>query len=202
FRERERIQRLVARESGLRAVLTFEQIIGTSLPLGQCVELARIAAGSTSNVLLLGESGTGKELFARAIHRASSRADHPFLAVNCAALSETLLESELFGHERGSFTGAERRKIGIFEAAEGGTVFLDEIGKAPVSLQAKLLRVLDTGEVRRVGGLEAIHVNVRIVAATNRDLDELVRHEGFLPDLLYRLRGFEIRVAPLRERTG
>ncbi|MCA9750718.1 MAG: sigma 54-interacting transcriptional regulator [Gemmatimonadetes bacterium] len=170
--------------------------------LKDAIERARRIAPSNIPVLVTGETGTGKELFARAIHRASSRADHPFLAVNCAALSETLLESELFGHERGSFTGAERRKIGIFEAAEGGTVFLDEIGKAPVSLQAKLLRVLDTGEVRRVGGLEAIHVNVRIVAATNRDLDELVRHEGFLPDLLYRLRGFEIRVAPLRERTG
>jgi len=148
----------------------------------------------------VGETGTGKELFARAIHRSGPRADRPFLALNCAALPETLLESELFGHERGAFTGAAARRIGIFEAASGGTVFLDEIGKAPLSLQAKLLRVLDTGEVRRVGGVDAIHVGVRIVAATNRELDALASEGAFLPDLIYRLRGFEIRIPALRER--
>jgi len=180
----------------------FGAIITVSEPMREAIARARRIAPSNIPVLVTGETGTGKELFARAIHRASSRADHPFLAVNCAALSETLLESELFGHEKGAFTGADRRKLGIFEAAAGGTVFLDEVAKAPLSLQAKLLRVLDTGEVRRVGGIEAIHVDVRIVGATNRDLDELVDEGGFLPDLLYRLRGFEIRVAPLREREG
>jgi transcriptional regulator with PAS, ATPase and Fis domain len=153
-------------------------------------------------VLITGETGTGKELFARSIHRASKRRERPFLAVNCAALTETLLEAELFGHVKGAFTGAMSAKTGIFEAANGGTVFLDEIGKAPAALQAKLLRVLDTGEVRRVGGVEAIHVNVRIVAATNRDLPGLVDRNEFLPDLLYRLRGYEIDVPPLRERAG
>jgi transcriptional regulator with PAS, ATPase and Fis domain len=125
--------------------------------------------------------------------------DRPFLAVNCAALTETLLESELFGHVRGAFTGAVSDRAGIFEAARGGTVFLDEIGKAPLSLQAKLLRIVDTGELRRVGGIDAIRVEVRIIAAANRELLTLESDE-FLPDLYYRLRGFEIRIAPLRDR--
>lgn len=179
----------------------FADILTASASMRECIERARRIAPSNIPVLITGETGSGKELFARAIHRASSRADHPFLAVNCAALSETLLESELFGHEKGSFTGATSRKVGIFEAASGGTVFLDEVGKAPLSLQAKLLRVLDTGEMRRVGGVDAVYVNVRIVAATNRDVSDLVRENLFLPDLLYRLRGFEIRVPALRERA-
>ncbi len=178
----------------------FGDILTDSEPMQEAIERARRIAPSSIPVLITGETGTGKELFARAIHRASSRKDLPFLAVNCAALSETLLESELFGHEKGAFTGAAGRKIGIFEAANGGTVFLDEVGKAPLSLQAKLLRVLDTGELRRVGAVEAVHVNVRIIAATNRDLSGLVREDSFLPDLLYRLRGFDIRVPSLRER--
>jgi transcriptional regulator with PAS, ATPase and Fis domain len=151
---------------------------------------------------LTGETGTGKELFARAIHDSSPCRARPFLAVNCAALTETILEAELFGHVRGAFTGAVADRAGIFEAADGGTVFLDEIGKAPRSLQAKLLRVVDTGEVRRVGGVDATRVSVRIVAATNRDLRDLVGTGEFLPDLYYRLRGFEIVVPPLRERAG
>ena len=178
----------------------FATILTASPLVEEAIERAGRIARSDLPVLLVGETGTGKELFARAIHRASARADRPFLAVNCAALSETLLESELFGHEKGSFTGASGRRIGIFEAATGGTVFLDEIAKAPLSLQAKLLRVLDTGEVRRVGGVDAVQVGVRIVAATNRNLDDLVEEQTFLPDLVWRLRGFEIRIAPLRER--
>ena len=178
----------------------FADIVTASEGMETAISRARRIAKSDLPVLLLGDTGTGKELFAKSIHRASARASRPCLAVNCAALSETLLESELFGHEKGAFTGAAGRRSGIFEAASGGTVFLDEIGKAPLSLQAKLLRVLDTGEVRRVGGLEAVHVGVRIVAATNRDLDELVREGTFLPDLVYRLRGFEIRIPALKER--
>jgi transcriptional regulator with PAS, ATPase and Fis domain len=164
------------------------------------IERARRIAPSDIPVLVTGETGTGKELFARSIHRASLRSGHPFLAVNCAAVTETLLEAELFGHVKGAFTGATSAKAGIFEAANGGTVFLDEIGKAPLTLQAKLLRVLDTGEVRRVGGVEPIHVDVRIVAATNRSLPALADAGEFLPDLFYRLRGFEIEVPALRER--
>jgi two-component system response regulator HydG len=161
---------------------------------------AKRIAPSRIPVLLTGETGTGKELFARAIHEASPMHNRPFLAVNCAALTETLLESELFGHVRGAFTGAIGDRAGIFEAARGGTVFLDEIGKAPLSLQAKLLRVVDTGELRRVGGVEAIRVEVRIIAAANRDLLSAESGE-FLPDLYYRLRGFEIRIAALRDRA-
>jgi len=186
--------------TGTTATEPFADILTEAECMRACIERARRIAPSNIPVLITGETGSGKELFARAIHRASSRADHPFLAVNCAALSETLLESELFGHEKGSFTGAVSAKVGIFEAASGGTVFLDEVGKAPLSLQAKLLRVLDTGEMRRVGGVDAVYVNVRIVAATNRDVSELVDEDLFLPDLLYRLRGFEIRVPSLRER--
>jgi tetratricopeptide (TPR) repeat protein len=180
----------------------FAEIVTGSEPMIVAIDRSRRIAPSDIPVLVTGETGTGKELFARSIHRASKRRGRPFLAVNCAALTETLLEAELFGHVKGAFTGAMSAKAGIFEAAGGGTVFLDEIGKAPLALQAKLLRVLDTGEVRRVGGVEAIHVDVRIVAATNRDLPGLVERGEFLPDLLYRLRGYEIVVPPLRDRPG
>ena len=178
----------------------FADIVTASELMEEAIGRSRRIAPSDIPVLITGETGTGKELFARSIHRASKRRGRPFLAVNCAALTETLLEAELFGHVKGAFTGAMSARAGIFEAASGGTVFLDEIGKAPIELQAKLLRVLDTGEVRRVGGVEAMHVNVRIVAATNRDLPELVDGGEFLPDLLYRLRGYEIVVPPLRDR--
>jgi DNA-binding NtrC family response regulator/Flp pilus assembly protein TadD len=180
----------------------FAEIVTTSGVMEDAIHRARRIAPSNIPVLLTGETGTGKELFARAIHHGSRRDGAPFLAVNCAALSESLLEAELFGHVKGAFTGAHSDKTGIFEAADGGTVFLDEIGKAPLPLQAKLLRVLDAGEVRRVGGVDAIYVDVRVVAATNRPLGELVGEEEFLPDLLYRLRGYEIHVPPLRERSG
>ncbi|HET9887720.1 MAG TPA: sigma 54-interacting transcriptional regulator [bacterium] len=178
----------------------FSRIVTNSLSMNEAIARARRIAPSRIPVLLTGETGTGKELFARAIHDASPVRKRPFLAVNCAALTETLLESELFGHTKGAFTGAVADRIGIFEAAQGGTVFLDEIGKAPLSLQAKLLRVVDSGELRRVGGTEVVHVEVRIIAAGNRDLLSLLGSGDFLPDLYYRLRGFEIRIAPLRER--
>jgi transcriptional regulator with PAS, ATPase and Fis domain len=179
----------------------FAAIATVSPSVKEAIQRARRIAPSRIPVLLTGETGTGKELFARAIHEASPVKKRPFLAMNCAALTETLLESELFGHVKGAFTGAVVDRIGIFEAAQGGTVFLDEIGKAPLSLQAKLLRVVDSGELRRVGGTEVVRVEVRIIAAGNRDLLMLVGSGEFLPDLYYRLRGFEIRIAPLRERT-
>jgi DNA-binding NtrC family response regulator/tetratricopeptide (TPR) repeat protein len=188
------------RASGVSSDEPFAEIVTVAATMEGAIERARRIAPSDIPVLVTGETGTGKELFARSIHRASQRAAQPFLAVNCAALTETLLEAELFGHVKGAFTGATSGREGIFEAANGGTVFLDEIGKAPVTLQSKLLRVLDTGEVRRVGGVESIHVDVRIVAATNRSIPDLVDAGEFLPDLFYRLRGFEIDVPPLRDR--
>ncbi len=192
------------REPAARAPFAdpFATIATSSPPMKEAVHRAGRIAPARIPVLLLGETGTGKELFARAIHEASGARKRPFLAVNCAALTETLLEAELFGHVRGAFTGALTDRAGIFEAADGGTVFLDEIGKAPRALQAKLLRVVDTGEVRRVGGVEAVRVEVRIVAATNVDLRELTGRGEFLTDLFYRLRGFEIAIPPLRDRVG
>ena len=151
-------------------------------------------------MLLEGESGTGKELFARAIHMLSARRERPFVAINCAAIPDTLLESELFGHERGSFTGAAARRLGKFELAEGGTVFLDEIGELTAATQAKLLRVLQEKSFHRVGGTASIEVDVRIIAASNRPLDRLVAQGAFREDLFYRVRVFPIRIPALRER--
>jgi transcriptional regulator with GAF, ATPase, and Fis domain len=157
-------------------------------------------AGTNATVLLLGESGVGKEVVAYAIHRASPRASHPLLKVNCAAIPEGLLESELFGHEKGAFTGAYRDKPGKFELARHGTVFLDEVGEIPLRLQAKLLHVLQDGEFTRVGGEKIVHGDVRIVAATNCDLEAAIRTGQFREDLFYRLNVIAIRIPPLRER--
>ena len=178
----------------------FDMIVGQSQAMRDALGLAERVARTDANVLLLGESGTGKEVFAQAIHAASKRADAPFVPVNCGALPETLLESELFGHERGAFTGAIRTKPGRFEFAEGGTVFLDEIGEVPQSIQVKLLRVLQDRTYVRVGGEEMRRADVRVIAATNRNLDEMIQNGRFREDLYYRLNVFPIRLVPLRER--
>ncbi|CAN5897403.1 sigma-54 dependent transcriptional regulator [soil metagenome] len=180
--------------------LDVERIVGHS-PAMQAVykSIGRVAKGDVTT-LILGESGTGKELVARAIYQHSDRADGPFLAINCAALPESLLESELFGHERGAFTGADRRRIGKFEQADSGTLFLDEVGDMSLATQAKMLRLLQDGSFQRVGANQTIHANVRIIAATNQNLEELVASGQFRQDLYYRLRIFNIDLPPLRER--
>ena len=176
-------------------------IVGHSLNLAAVLDRVKLVAPSRATVLIDGESGTGKELIAQAIHQASPRARAPFIAVHCAALSENLLESELFGHERGAFTGATERRIGRFEAAVGGTLFLDEIGEISLSTQVKLLRFLETKAIERVGGSKLIDLDVRLVAATNRRLEALVREGKFREDLFFRLNVVRIELPPLRTRT-
>lgn len=179
----------------------FDQIIGQSTAMTEMLRLARkVAASEASSVLLQGASGTGKDLIAKAIHYGSSRADHPFIAINCAAIPGTLLESELFGHEKGAFTDAKVRKEGLFEQAQGGTLFLDEIGELELGLQAKLLRVLEEGKFRRVGGLKDLPLNVRVIAASNRDLKSESESARFRLDLYYRLSVIQIDLPPLSER--
>jgi DNA-binding NtrC family response regulator len=175
-------------------------VLGESEPIRRAIEIARKAAAANSTVLLLGESGTGKEVFAHSIHQWSPRQDKPFVVVNCVALSEHLLESELFGHEKGAFTGAHAAKKGKFELAHGGTVFLDEIGDMPPNLQTKLLRVLQDHAFERVGGTKPFRADIRIIAATNRDLDAAVKDGRFREDLFYRLNVVRIALPPLRER--
>ena len=176
-------------------------IICASKAMKEILTLAhKVAPLEETTILITGESGVGKEVVARYIHRLSPRANHRFVAINCAAIPETLVESELFGHEKGAFTGASKRKAGIFEIAEGGTVFLDEIGDLSLEAQAKLLRVLQEKKFQRVGGLEEISVNVRIIAATNQDLEKKVSEGSFREDLFYRLNVFPIHIPPLRER--
>lgn len=180
---------------------SFDQIIGESAGMKYAVEMARKVAESDVNaVLLQGETGTGKDLFARAIHYSSARADHPYLAINCAALPANLIESELFGYEKGAFTDAKKRKEGLFEQANGGTLFLDEIGEIDVTLQAKLLRVLEDGAFRRVGGLKDLPLDVRVIAASNRDLKQESAEGNFRLDLYYRLSVIQIDIPPLRDR--
>jgi DNA-binding NtrC family response regulator len=178
----------------------FDTIVGQGSAMKDALNLAKRVAPTDASVLLTGESGTGKEVFAQAIHAASLRTNAPFMPVNCGALPEALLESELFGHERGAFTGAVRMKPGRFEVADGGTVFLDEIGELPQSIQVKLLRFLQDHTYVRVGGEELRHTDVRILAATNRSLEEMIREGKFREDLYYRLNVFPIRLVPLRER--
>jgi DNA-binding NtrC family response regulator len=180
----------------------FEQIISVSEAMEEAINVAGRAAPSKATVLITGESGTGKELIAKAIHYASPRKDKPFLAVNCAALAENLLESELFGHEKGAFTGADRQRKGRFEMANHGTLFIDEVGEIPLTTQVKLLRVLQDQIFERVGGSEQIQVDVRIVAATNRNLEELIEAGSFREDLYYRLNVVQINIPPLRKRKS
>ena len=180
---------------------SFDQIIGRSEVMARTLALARKVAGSeASSVLLQGESGTGKDQLAKAIHYGSRRAAAPFIAINCAAIPASLIESELFGHEKGAFTDARARKEGLFEQGEGGTIFLDEIGELELGLQAKLLRVLEEGSFRRVGGLKDLPLDVRVLAASNRDLKAASDGGGFRPDLYYRLSVIQIDLPPLRER--
>jgi PAS domain S-box-containing protein len=180
--------------------ISFDQIIGDSKAIRQVKDQAKRVAGSNSTVLIVGESGTGKEVFARAIHHASSHASHPFIAINCGAIPESLLESELFGYEDGAFTGARRGgKPGKFELANGGTLFLDEIGNMSLYLQAKLLRVLQEKQIERVGGTQIIPVDIRIIAATNSDLQKMVSRGEFREDLYYRLSVIPLSIPPLRE---
>jgi two-component system NtrC family response regulator len=182
--------------------MVLEGIIGVSDAIRSlCRSIEKVAPTNTT-VLLLGESGTGKELLARALHRLSGRSHKPFIAINCAAIPDTLLESELFGYEKGAFTGAARRTAGKLESADGGTVFLDEIGEMPASLQAKLLRVVQERTVERIGGRTLLSLDLRIVCATNRDLDTLIGTGGFRDDLFYRISEVIVRVPPLRDRQG
>lgn len=176
------------------------RIIGTGRKFKDVLSLVDKVSSTNANVLILGESGTGKELIAKEIHLKSARADKPYIAVNCGAIPENLLESELFGHEKGAFTGAAARKPGRFERAEGGTIFLDEVGELNLSTQVKLLRVIQEREFERVGGTDVIKTNVRIIAATNRDLEKMVKEGAFREDLYYRLKVVPIILPPLRER--
>ena len=178
----------------------FEEIVGTHAAMQKLFRLTEQVARTTATVLITGESGTGKELIARAIHRQGPRRDRPFVAVNPAAVAESLIESELFGHEKGAFTGAYQRKLGKFELAQGGTLFLDEIGTLKAELQAKLLRVLQEREIERVGGTRPIKIDVRVIAATNVDVKQAVARGAFREDLYYRLNVVPIEVPPLRER--
>lgn len=187
-------------EEEIRSEMGFEQIIGNGLALRRVLDLVETVAPSDSTVLLLGETGTGKELIARAIHERSRRNNRTFVKLNCAAIPTGLLESELFGHEKGAFTGAISQKVGRMELADQGTLFLDEVGDIPLEIQPKLLRALQEREFERLGSTHTRRVNVRLVAATNRDLEQMVRDREFRSDLYYRLHVFPIRIPPLRER--
>jgi formate hydrogenlyase transcriptional activator len=178
----------------------FEEIVGTSAALQRVLSLVSKVAPTDASVLITGETGTGKELVARAIHRHSRRSSLPFVSVNCAAIPRDLIASELFGHEKGSFTGAIQRRLGRFELAYGGTIFLDEVGELPLETQIALLRVLQEHEFERVGGTRSIQTNVRVIAATNRNLQAAINAGSFRSDLFYRLNIFPIEIPPLRER--
>ncbi len=180
----------------------FTNIIGNSASIKKAIDLGKKVAGTGATVLLLGETGTGKELFAKAIHNTSPVRNNPFVAINCAAFSRTLLESELFGYKTGAFTGASKDKRGLIEEADGGTLFLDEIGELHVDMQVKLLRVLETSEFIKVGGTQTKKVNIRLISATNKDLAVEAEKGNFREDLLYRLNVFSIKLPPLRERDG
>jgi formate hydrogenlyase transcriptional activator len=187
-------------ENEIRSELNFEEIVGNSAVLRRVLRQVEAVSPTNSTVLIYGETGCGKELIARAVHKLSGRCRHPFVKLNCAAIPTGLLESELFGHEKGAFTGAIAQRIGRFELASDGTIFLDEVGEIPLELQPKLLRVLQEREFERLGSSRTLHTDARLVAATNRDLNAMVESQKFRSDLFYRLNVFPICVPPLRER--
>src|SRR6185369_7093042 len=193
--DNQRLRAQIARTTG-----KMPEIVAQSPQMKEVLRLVQRVAPSETSVLITGESGTGKELIAQAIHRLSRRHDKPFIDLNCAALQDTLLESELFGHEAGAFSGARTRKLGLFEIADGGTLFLDEVMEMPAQLQSKLLRALETRSFFRVGGVKKVEVDVRLVAATNRDKDQAIAEGLFRADLMYRINSFEINIPPLRTR--
>jgi two-component system NtrC family response regulator len=198
--KRQLTQKYRALKRHLERIEGTPRLVGRSPSMETVRTLIGRVAPSNSTVLILGETGTGKELVARAVHDQSTRADMPFVAINCGALPETLIESELFGHRKGAFTGADEHRVGLFEVANGGTIFLDEIGELPKAMQAKLLRVMESREIRRVGENKSSTVDVRVVCATHRDLPEMVAEGEFREDLMYRMNTFEIFLPPLRER--
>jgi formate hydrogenlyase transcriptional activator len=189
-------------EDEIRSEMNFAQIVGKSAPLRRVLKQVETVAPTDSTVLIYGDTGTGKELIARAIHDFSPRSSKPFVKLNCAAIPTGLLESELFGHEKGAFTGAIAQRIGRFEVANGGTIFLDEIGEVPLELQTKLLRVLQEREFERLGSSRTLRTDARLIAATNRDLEAMVSEQKFRSDLFFRLNVFPVHVPPLRERQG
>jgi DNA-binding NtrC family response regulator len=195
-------KQMMALQLRVRRAEGDNQLIGSHPSMQTVKRLINRVAPTDSSVLIRGETGCGKELVAKAVHEHSRRADQAYVAINCGALPENLIESELFGHCRGAFTGADAARQGLFEVADGGTVFLDEIGELPLSMQAKLLRVLETGDIRRVGDNQSMHVNVRIVCATHRDLEQMVEEGKFREDLMFRINTFEIRIPALRERIS
>src|SRR3989440_602637 len=195
-----RLARLEEENRELRQRLGKHELVGLGPAMKKLLEQIDRVAASETRVCILGETGTGKELVARALHEKSPRQGHPFITLNCAAVPTELIESELFGHEKGAFTGAATRHLGKFEQADGGTLFLDEIGDMPLTMQAKLLRVLEEGEVERVGGDKSIRVNVRVLVATHRNLEELVKQNAFRSDLFHRIYVFPLQLPPLRER--
>lgn len=199
---RELRRKYLALQHRLEKVEGKTVLVGESNGMDRVRSLIAKVAPTNSTVMIQGETGTGKELVARSLHEQSQRSDQPFVAINCGALPETLIESELFGHRRGAFTGADENRVGLFEVAHGGTIFLDEIGELPKAMQAKLLRVLESGEIRRVGDNEPFTVDVRVVCATHRDVLQMVDEGEFREDLMFRINTFEIEVPPLRSRLN
>jgi two-component system NtrC family response regulator len=200
--KREMAKLCVALRKRLERAEGDTRLIGTSSAMQRVHDLIAKVAPTNSTVLILGETGSGKELVARAVHDQSPRAEMPLVAINCGALPESLIESELFGHRKGAFTGADDHRVGLFQVANGGTLFLDEIGELPKAMQAKLLRVLESGEIRRVGDNQSLQVDVRVVCATHRNLEQMVEAGDFREDLMYRINAFEIHLPPLRARLS
>jgi two-component system NtrC family response regulator len=198
--KRELLNKYRALKRQLQRVEGDSRLVGDSALMQRVRDLIAKVAPTNSTVLILGETGTGKELVARALHEQSLRGEMPFVAVNCGALPEALIESELFGHRKGAFTGAEEHRVGLFEVANGGTLMLDEIGELPMAMQSKLLRVLESGEIRRVGENQSFRIDVRIVCATHQPLEEMVHQDRFREDLMFRINTFEIHLPPLRQR--